>query len=90
MPWNLRSAASGADTELLRLSGGYLPFAATAQEAATRKDPRAPVSTRYPRAQDYLQAYTQATDTLIAEGFLLPEFRDTLLAIARENAAQLP
>lgn len=90
VPWNLRSAASGADTELLRLSGGYLPFAATAQEAATRKDPRAPVSTRYPRAQDYLQAYTQATDTLIAEGFLLPEFRDTLLDIARENAAQLP
>ncbi len=90
VPWNLRSAASGADTELLRLSGGYLPFAASAQEAAAAEDPRAPASSRYPSAQDYLQTYTRATDELIMEGFLLPEFREALLEIARENAARLP
>jgi len=90
VPWNLRSAASGADTELLRLSGAYLPFAQTAQDAAASKDPRAPVSARYPGAQDYLQAYIQATDALIADGFLLPQFRETLLVIGRGNAAQLP
>jgi len=90
VPWNLRSVASGADTELLRLSGGYLPFAATAQEAAGAADPRAPVSARYPDAQAYLQAYTQATDALIEQGFLLPQLRDTLLEIGRENAARMP
>ena len=62
----------------------------TAQDAAASKDPRAPVSARYPGAQDYLQAYIQATDALIADGFLLPQFRETLLVIGRGNAAQLP
>lgn len=38
--WNLRSPTIGADTELLSLGGGYIPFARTAAERERAGDPR--------------------------------------------------
>jgi hypothetical protein len=90
VPWNLRSAASGADTELLRLSGGYVPFPTDADAASSRRDPRQPLSARYADFADYLDAYAQATDALIAAGYLLPQFREQMLELAQENRALLP
>lgn len=89
VPWNLRSIASGAQTELVRLSGGYIPFSATATQASARQDRRAPLSQRYTSGDEYLRRYEAATDALIAQGYLLPQFRDTLLEIARRNQAVL-
>ncbi len=90
VPWNLRSASSGAETELVRLSGGYIPFAANAADAAARQDRRAPLADRYTDFDEYLRRYTEATDVLIAQGYLLPQFRDLLLEIARDNRDLLP
>ena len=38
--WNLRATHTGADSELLGLAGGYIPFARTKDECEARGDPR--------------------------------------------------
>lgn len=85
VPWNLRNSATGADTELARLSGGYIPFA---RDEAHRKnqDPRPPLLSRYRNREDYLQRYERALDALITEGYLLPDFRTDMLELAQRNA----
>jgi hypothetical protein len=85
VPWNLRSTASGADTELARLAGGYVPFPRTPEEATASKDPRIAISDLYSGFEDYLRRYEAATDELIRKGYLLPAFKETLMAIARGN-----
>lgn len=40
---------------------------------------------RWQGREQYLEAYTEATDRLIAEGFLLPEDREEILADARPD-----
>lgn len=85
VPWNLRSVASGADTELARLAGGYVPFPRTPEEAEANKDPRIAISDLYSGFEDYLRRYEAATDELIRKGYLLPAFKETLMAIARGN-----
>ena len=86
VPWNLRNPVSGAETELARLSGGYIPFAATAQQAKTNDDPRPALSKRYADSQEYLSEYENATELLIQQGFLLPGFKVSYLNIGKENA----
>lgn len=84
-PWNLRRSETGADTELARLSGGYIPFAASIEEAGRNNDPRPALVKRYASAQEYLEEYERATDELIAQGYLLPEFKARLLELAQHN-----
>ena len=86
VPWNLRNPASGAPTELARLSGGYIPFAATPVEAQAKSDPRPALSKRYGSAEEYAKEYEQATDELIQQGYLLPGFRANFINIGNENA----
>ena len=86
VPWNLRNPVSGAPTELARLSGGYIPFAATPEQAQANKDPRPALSKRYAGAQEYMREYEKATDTLIQQGYLLPGFKANYLNIGSENA----
>lgn len=85
VPWNLRAVASGADTELARLAGGYVPFPRTPEAAAAANDPRIAISDLYSGFEDYLRRYEAATDELIDKGYLLPAFKETLMAIARGN-----
>lgn len=84
--WNLRNPVTGAHSELARLSGGYIPFAANPEQAQANDDPRPALSKRYADAQEYLRAYGRATDTLIEQGYLLPGFRANFMNIANENA----
>jgi hypothetical protein len=86
VPWNLRNPVSGAETELARLSGGYIPFAATPEQAQANDDPRPALSKRYAGAQEYMREYERATDTLIQQGYLLPGFKANFINIANENA----
>lgn len=86
VPWNLRNPVSGAETELARLSGGYIPFAATPEQAQANDDPRPALSKRYAGAQEYLREYANATEELIQQGFLLPSFKASYLNIGNENA----
>ena len=85
-PWNLRAPATGAETELARLSGGYIPFSANAATAMKNKDLRNSVAERYSSFEDYFEKYQAATDKLIEEGYLLPGFKQRLLDIAKHNA----
>lgn len=87
LPWNLRAPALGAETELLRLSGAYIPFSRDAQAASNRSDGRNTIDALYSSYQDYLDQYEAATDELIAEGYLLPEYKTRLMAIAEANQA---
>lgn len=86
VPWNLRNPVSGAPSELARLSGGYIPFAATAQQAQANDDSRPALSKRYANAQEYLTEYEIAVEALIQQGYLLPSFKADFMNIARENA----
>jgi hypothetical protein len=85
VPWNLRTVASGADTELATLSGGYLPLPLTEQAARDAGDPRPAVRSLYRDFADYLQQYESATDALIARGFLLPAFKPVLMNLAQSQ-----
>lgn len=82
LPWNLRATATGADTELATLSGGYLPLPRTDQAAHAAGDPRPSIASLYRDFDDYLRQYETATDTLIADGFLLPAFKPVLMGVA--------
>ncbi|MDO9519266.1 MAG: alpha/beta hydrolase domain-containing protein [Pseudohongiella sp.] len=79
--WNLRSQASGASTELARLTGGWIALEATRSDAETRGDPRPAISTLYRDDRDYLQQYEAATDKLIEDGYLLPAFKQAIMAM---------
>lgn len=85
VPWNLRTVASGADTELATLSGGYLPLPLTEQDARNAGDPRPAIGSLYRDFADYLQQYESATDALIARGFLLPAFKPVLMNLAQSQ-----
>ena len=84
--WNLRAPAIGAPTELLRLTGGAIPFPRTAADREQTGDPRRAVTERYAGFDDYLAQYLAAADALVTDGYLLPEHRAGLEALARENA----
>ena len=71
--WNLRNPAIGAPTELLSLTGGYIPFAKTVAERKTSGDPRRSVAERYRDFDDYLARYLAAAEELVEKRFLLPE-----------------
>ena len=85
VPWNLRSPEAGAPKSLARLSGGYIPFPPNTAAAVQSRDSRNSIAGLYSSFDDYLQKYEAATDKLIAEGYLLPGFKETLMAIARGN-----
>ena len=80
--WNLRSPAIGAPDELLRLTGGYLPFAKTAAERQASGDPRPSVAERYRDFDQYLERYMTAAEALVGQRFLLPEH----LEVVKETA----
>ena len=85
VPWNLRAVRTGAENSLARLSGGYIPFPSSVAAAEQTSDPRTPITSLYSLLGDYLSSYELATDTLISEGYLLPEFKQTYMNIARSN-----
>ena len=87
--WNLRSADSGAATELARLTGAWLPLPLTQADANRARDPRQPVSARYRSFDEYMWQYERATDKLIDDGYLLPAFKPALMEIGQRQAAVL-
>lgn len=82
--WNLRSEASGASTELARLTGGWLALPPTQQEADAAGDPRPALETLYKDAQQYRSRYEAAADKLIEQGYLLPGFKADLMRLMPE------
>ena len=68
--WNFRSPAIGGADQLFPLVGSYIPFAATAAQRTTAKDPRASIAERYASKQAYLDKVRAAGDKLVADRYL--------------------
>lgn len=80
--WNLRSPAIGAETELLSLTGSFIPFPRTAADRAASTDPRPALLERYPTYDAYRSAYTTSLRALIRDRYLLPDDEQSLLDLA--------
>ena len=87
MPWNLRNPSTGGEKSLARLSGAYIPFAYTGEEARRNRDPRSSIDRLYSSYDQYLARYEQATDELIDQGYLLPGFKAVYMGLAQQNRA---
>jgi len=81
--WNMRAPETGAERSLVRLAGGYIPYAKDTVTALANRDQRNSVAGLYRSYDDYLQKYEAATDQLISDGYLLTGFKDAYMNIAR-------
>ena len=75
----------GAAGDLLRLTGGYIPFAKTKKERLANGDSRLSIKERYTDFSTYYLAYKQATDALVKNGYLLEEEVKGILELAQKN-----
>ena len=71
--WNIRTAEAGAEGELYRLDGSFIPFARTKAERVDSKDPRLSLEERYENHEGYVRAVKQAASELVASRLLLEE-----------------
>lgn len=83
--WNLRHFQVGADSELLSLTGGYVPFVRTKAEREAAGDPRFSLEERYPSFDDYLTRFTRIARELIEQRYLLEEDLPGLLDLAQRQ-----
>ena len=83
--WNLRSPMTGAEKELVSLSGHYIPFARTKTDRERAGDPRPALLERYRNFDDYRNKYLAATRRLIEQRYLLPEELEGLKAAAEKR-----
>ena len=83
--WNLRTPKMGATGELLRLTGGYIPFEKSKKDRILKKDPRLSIEERYSNFEVYYLAYKQALKNLVNEGYLLEEEMSGILELAVRN-----
>jgi hypothetical protein len=77
--WNLRDPSIGAPEQRISFEGSYLPFAKTADDRRTKRDPRKAIAERYSGREDYLTRYSQAVDALANERWILKEDVPSLL-----------
>ena len=73
--WNIRTAEAGAEGEMYRLDGSFIPFARTKAERDAAGDPRLSLEERYGDHDGYLQAVAdaEATSELVASRLQLEE-----------------
>lgn len=87
--WRLRNESSGAENELVGLSGSYIPFPVTKREREEKGDPRLSVQERYASLDDYLGKLRGKCTELQKAGYLLPEDVERTLRVQRERVAPL-
>lgn len=83
--WNLYADPFPAGA-LCDREGSEIPFARTTAEQVASGDPRPSLEARYPSADSYVAAVTQAVDALVADRLLLREDGDAMVAAARQAA----
>ncbi len=66
--------------------GGFIPFAKTRAERTASGDPRLSLEERYKDHDGYVRAVKTAADTLVAEGYLLPEDATVMMGQAEQSA----
>ena len=91
--WNPRDPDTGGAGQILPMVGSTVPFAATRDERARTADPRPSIAERYRDRDAYEAGVREATDHLIAQGYVLAEDRELVVenTLARYDvfAAQL-
>jgi hypothetical protein len=80
--WTLRHPDIGAAGHFIPLLGATHVFPRTAAERQARNDPRASIEERYGNRDGYLALARRAADELVAQGYLLAEEVDHVLAQA--------
>ena len=91
--WNRRHADIGGGGQTLStggssggtLRGSSIPFAATRGEREETGDPRLSIEERYTSMQSFLSQVEQAARGLVADGYLLEEDVERLVAQAEEH-----
>ena len=63
----------GAQSELVKLAGSYIPFPTTETEREESGDPRRSVEERYGSQEEYLKQLTACCRALAESGYLLEE-----------------
>ena len=71
--WNFRRPAIGQPTELLPLTGSYIPFPVTRAAREATRDPRFSIEERYGSRPRYQALVTDRAANLIQEGYLLSQ-----------------
>jgi hypothetical protein len=69
--WNFRSPSIGQPTELLPLTGSYIPFPVTRAAREATQDPRFSIEERYGSRARYQALVTERGAALVKEGYLL-------------------
>jgi len=82
--WNI-TAAGFHRGQVCNYVGGYIPFATTLAERQLTGDPRPSLVERYADHAGYVAAVTQAANNAFAQGYLLAEDRDALIAAAQAS-----
>jgi hypothetical protein len=77
--WNLRDPSIGAPEQRLPFEGSFFPLPKDAAARSTSGDSRRSIAERYASREIYLQLFTQATDDLIKQRWIIPEDRKALL-----------
>ena len=91
--WNCRHADIGGEGQTLStggasggtLRGSSIPFAATRSEREASGDPRPSIEERYASRQDFLDRIDAAARQLAADGYLLAEDVEPMVAQAAEH-----
>ncbi|WP_129646635.1 alpha/beta hydrolase domain-containing protein [Peristeroidobacter agariperforans] len=82
--WNVRKPGFG-EGDLCMATGLHVPFAATRQERAERKDPRLSIEERYASRDAYVQSVKQAAQALVKDRLLLPADAEAIVAEADDQ-----
>ena len=77
--WNLRDPTTGMAAERVSFLGSWFPFARSRSTAEEAGDSRRPLDERYKSRDEYLQKFSEATNKLVGDRFLLKEDADALV-----------
>jgi len=79
MGWNPRHPSQGAPEQSFRTQGSTIPFPPTSEAREQSGDPRRSIAERYASRESYGALIAQATEALIAAGYVLAEDRDDIM-----------
>ena len=86
--WNVRHADIGGPGQVLSpggtVVGGAMPFAVTRAERMASGDPRPSIEERYASREEYLARVREYSETLVQQGYLLPEDVDVVVGQGAE------
>ena len=83
--WNFRNPSIGAPTEIIPLTGTYIPFATTRAERDKNHDPRLSIEERYPSRGTYLTQVKEAATKLAQQGYVLTDDVPEIVSTAGDH-----